>query len=130
MKVGIVGICNYCCYDYYHYYYYYYVYYHYFTAVTGVLVQGMSLHWCMQPDIGLPQPDAVLFLSLDTDAAVHRDSYGNERYENVAFQGRVADVFRQLKRPYWKVRTVVHLFTYLTSNVSFCFVEFEFLHVI
>jgi len=57
----------------------------------------------MQPDVGLPQPDAVIFLSLDADAAVQRDSYGSERYENVKFQRRVADVFRQLKSPYWRV---------------------------
>jgi len=68
--------------------------------------QGMSLHWCMQPDVGLPRPDAVIFLSLDADAAVHRDSYGNERYENIAFQRRVAGVFKQLKSPYWEVCVV------------------------
>jgi len=65
--------------------------------------QGMSLHWCMQPDVGLPRPDVVVFLSLDADAAVSRESYGSERYENIAFQRRVADVFKQLKSPYWKV---------------------------
>jgi len=74
-----------------------------------VVCQGMSLHWCMQPDVGLPQPDAVVFLSLDTDAAVNRAAYGNERYENVAFQRRVADIFKQLKSPYWKVCAVVLL---------------------
>ena len=69
----------------------------------------MSLHWCLQPDIGLPRPDAVIFLSLDTSVAVNRASYGNERYENVAFQRRVADVFKQLKSPYWKVYAVDEL---------------------
>ena len=82
-------------------------------------VQGMSLHWCMQPDVGLPRPDAVIFLSLDTDAAVHRDSYGTERYENVEFQTRVADMFRQLKSPYWKVRGIVDLLICF-HIVSFC----------
>lgn len=72
-------------------------------------LQGMSLHWCLQPDIGLPRPDAVIFLSLDTSVAVNRASYGNERYENVAFQRRVADVFKQLKSPYWKVYAVDEL---------------------
>ena len=57
----------------------------------------------MQPDVGLPQPDTVIFLSLDADAAVYRASYGNERYETIAFQRRVADVFKQLKSPYWEV---------------------------
>jgi len=67
----------------------------------------------MQPDVGLPQPDAVIFLSLDTDAAVQRASYGNERYENVAFQRRVADVFKQLKSPHWKVYLFVCLFDFI-----------------
>jgi len=76
------------------------------------------LHWCIQPDIGLPQPDAVLFLSLNTDAAVQRDSYGNERYENVAFQRRVADIFTRLKSPYWKAceGTFIY-FTFLIFGV-------------
>jgi len=57
----------------------------------------------MQPDVGLPQPDVVIFLSLDADSAVHRAAYGSERYENITFQRRVADVFKQLKSSYWKV---------------------------
>lgn len=76
--------------------------YAFFGVAYSAAKLGMSLHWCMQPDVGLPQPDAVIFLSLDADAAVHRDSYGSERYENIAFQRRVADVFKQLKSPYWE----------------------------
>jgi len=75
----------------------------------------MNLQWCMQPDVGLPEPDAVLFLSLDTDAAVQRDSYGSERYENVAFQRRVSDVFKLLKSPYWKVFTATVQTFYVTK---------------
>jgi len=77
----------------------------------------------MQPDVGLPRPDVVMFLSLDADAAVNRDSYGSERYENIAFQRRVADVFKQLKSPYWKVRI------YTDCNISYflaiCFTLFH-----
>jgi len=76
----------------------------------------------MQPDVGLPQPDAVIFLSLNAEAAVQRASYGSERYENIAFQQRVAEVFKQLQSPYWKV---VHslmlefILCYLNTEVSF-----------
>jgi len=94
------------------------------TRRLWCIVQGMNLHWCMQPDVGLPQPDAVIFLSLDAAAAVNRASYGNERYENIAFQKRVADVFKQLKSPYWEVcrfYKVVNSFSNNNNNVPSVF---------
>ena len=32
----------------------------------------LSLEWCMSPDVGLPAPDAVIFLDLDQDEAEKR----------------------------------------------------------
>ena len=48
------------------------------------------MHWCRQPEIGLPKPDAVLYLSAPTQVAAERGTYGCERYENVEMQTRVA----------------------------------------
>jgi dTMP kinase len=52
--------------------------------------------WCRNPDIGLPRPDAVIFLSLSSDAAALRGGYGEERYEKEEMQRRVRDVFNLL----------------------------------
>ncbi len=32
----------------------------------------LSLDWCMSPDVGLPAPDAVIFLDLDQEQAESR----------------------------------------------------------
>ena len=35
----------------------------------------LSLRWCQQPDMGLPAPDAVIFLDLSQDEAEQRGGY-------------------------------------------------------
>ncbi|KAL7523983.1 hypothetical protein ACHAXR_000392, partial [Thalassiosira sp. AJA248-18] len=39
----------------------------------------LTLDWCMSPDIGLPAPDAVIFLDLDQDEAEKRGGYFRSR---------------------------------------------------
>lgn len=46
--------------------------------------------------MGLPKPDVVLFLQLSPGEAASRGRYGEERYEDAAFQSAVLDRFRQL----------------------------------
>lgn len=71
-----------------------------FTAAK----QGFSLEWCKCSDIGLPHPDAVLYLTLSTEAAAKRGGFGGERYEQTAFQKTVAENFERLtEKDYWKV---------------------------
>ncbi|XP_049579468.1 thymidylate kinase [Syngnathus scovelli] len=57
---------------------------------------GFSLDWCTRPDVGLPKPDIVLFLRLSPVEAALRGRYGEERYEDAAFQSAVLDRFNQL----------------------------------
>ncbi|XP_036377670.1 thymidylate kinase [Megalops cyprinoides] len=59
---------------------------------------GFSLEWCMNPDVGLPKPDLVLFLQLHPAAAEQRGDFGAERYENSDFQKTVLQRFEQLMR--------------------------------
>lgn len=35
----------------------------------------LSLSWCQQPDVGLPAPDAIIFLDLSQDEAEQRGGY-------------------------------------------------------
>ena len=45
-------------------------------AASGVAFSaakpGMSMDWCTAPDVGLPAPDAILFLELDPTLAAQR----------------------------------------------------------
>ncbi|MBZ3888051.1 Thymidylate kinase, partial [Sciurus carolinensis] len=58
--------------------------------------KNFSLDWCKQPDVGLPQPDLVLFLQLGVADAATRGEFGLERYEDRAFQKRALQSFQQL----------------------------------
>ncbi|KAL7539915.1 hypothetical protein ACHAWF_006540 [Thalassiosira exigua] len=57
----------------------------------------LTLDWCMSPDVGLPAPDAVIFLDLDQDEAEKRGGYGGERYEKRDLQMRVRQRFAELQ---------------------------------
>ena len=56
----------------------------------------MSMEWCQNPDVGLPAPDAVIFLDLSQEEAEKRGGYGGERYETRDMQKRVRERFTQL----------------------------------
>ena len=56
----------------------------------------LSLDWAWQPEIGLPQPDICLFLSISAEEAAKRGGFGAERYENETMQTRVRGLFRTL----------------------------------
>ncbi|KAM9316112.1 thymidylate kinase [Gastrophryne carolinensis] len=68
--------------------------------------ENFSLHWCKQPDVGLPKPDVVLFLNITPEQASKRGDFGNERYETSAFQQKVQKRYAELmedKSLNWKV---------------------------
>lgn len=52
--------------------------------------------WCRNPEIGLPRPDAVIFLSLSNEEAARRGGFGEERYEKEEMQGKVREMFTRL----------------------------------
>ncbi|XP_046553283.1 thymidylate kinase-like [Haliotis rubra] len=64
--------------------------------------KGFSLDWCKQPDVGLPCPDKVLYLTLTPEAAGKRAGFGGERYEQKDFQKRVAENFEKLQDENWQ----------------------------
>lgn len=76
-----------------------------FSGIAFSATKGLDLEWCRSPDVGLPKPDAVLFLNLDQrDALEKRGDFGRERYENVEFQEKVTHLFSKLKDDsYWKI---------------------------
>lgn len=50
---------------------------------------GMDISWCKAPDVGLPAPDLVIYLSISNDVAAARAGFGGERYEKTDFQDKV-----------------------------------------
>ncbi|RAL01944.1 bifunctional thymidylate/uridylate kinase [Aspergillus ibericus CBS 121593] len=58
----------------------------------------LSLEWAWTPEIGLPQPDLCLFLSIAPDEAAKRGGFGAERYENEPMQSRVRELFQTIFR--------------------------------
>jgi dTMP kinase len=68
-----------------------------YSGVAFSAAKGMDLNWCKSPDVGLPAPDAVIYLDIDSEDAAKRGNYGDERYEKVGFQRKVAEVFATLR---------------------------------
>lgn len=59
---------------------------------------GLSVEWCAEPDAGLPMPDVLLFMELSPERAATRGGFGEERYENPAFQEAVRGAFAALQQ--------------------------------
>ena len=55
--------------------------------------QGLPFDFCLNPDAGLPLPDATLYLTLPPDIASARAAFGVERYETVTIQTEVKKQF-------------------------------------
>ncbi|KAL7751844.1 hypothetical protein RI367_002844 [Sorochytrium milnesiophthora] len=75
-----------------------------YSGVAFSAAKGLDLSWCQQPDVGLPKPDLVLYMDMSVDDAAKRGGYGEERYEKVAFQRQVRQLFLdRLRDPSWKI---------------------------
>lgn len=59
-------------------------------------MQGLDYAWCKSPDVGLPAPDLVLFLSVSAEVAAQRGGFGEERYEKSEMQEKVRQLFRRI----------------------------------
>jgi dTMP kinase len=57
---------------------------------------SLSLTWARAPEVGLPRPDLVVFLDLETEEARRRGGWGEEKYEKEEMQKRVRELFHQL----------------------------------
>ena len=50
--------------------------------------------WARNPDVGLPQPDLCVFLSVSAENASKRGGFGEERFEKLEIQERVRKIFK------------------------------------
>lgn len=69
---------------------------YYISGIVYTQAKGLDRQWCTNPDIGLPVPDVTLFLTVTPEVAAQRGAYGEERYEKLAFQQRVAELFHEV----------------------------------
>ena len=72
-----------------------------FTAAKGV--EGLDLTWCKAPEVGLPRPDALMYLELSLEDAARRGGFGEERYETTEMQRAVKEMFESMREPWWDV---------------------------
>lgn len=74
-------------------------------------LEGIDINWCLQSDKGLPKPDLTLFLSTNSNSK--RKGFGDERYENIAFQESVkskfCDIFNAFEDPEYCKQRVKHI---------------------
>lgn len=69
---------------------------YYISGIVYTQAKGLERQWCTNPDLGLPVPDITLFLTVSPEVASQRGAYGEERYEKIAFQKRVAELFHEV----------------------------------
>jgi dTMP kinase len=67
-----------------------------YSGIAFSSAKGLSLSWCSNPEIGLPIPDKVLFLTIPMEIALQRGEFGQERYEKKEFQEKVNKQFQQI----------------------------------
>ena len=72
---------------------------YYYSGIVYSAAKGkpsLSMLWARQPDIGLPRPDAVVFLDISPEKAQERGGFGEEKYETKEMQRRVRALFSEL----------------------------------
>ncbi|XP_047317499.1 thymidylate kinase [Impatiens glandulifera] len=74
-----------------------------YSGVAFSSAKGFDMSWCKAPDVGLLAPDVVLYLQIPPEKAAERGGYGNERYEQLEFQRKVASVYDILQDSSWKI---------------------------
>ncbi|CAD0199308.1 unnamed protein product [Chrysodeixis includens] len=71
--------------------------------IIKTLEAGLDIEWCKSPDVGLPKPDKVFFLTMPFESIMERKGFGEERYEVLEFQKKVSDTYAKLREDYWEV---------------------------
>lgn len=69
----------------------------------------MDLRWCWNAEVGLPEPDAVFYLTLSDEASARRDGFGDERYEVSDFQRKVKINYSKIRNSLWQVCIFSHV---------------------
>ncbi|XP_004304003.1 PREDICTED: thymidylate kinase [Fragaria vesca subsp. vesca] len=74
-----------------------------YSGVAFSSAKGLDIEWCKAPEIGLLAPDVVLYLDIPPEKAAERGGYGGERYEQLEFQKKVGQRYKDLHSANWKI---------------------------
>ncbi|XP_065879021.1 thymidylate kinase [Euphorbia lathyris] len=74
-----------------------------YSGVAFTSAKGLDFEWCKAPEAGLLAPDVVVYLDLPPEKAAERGGYGDERYEKLEFQKKVAECYQALHDSSWKM---------------------------
>ncbi|XP_034654814.1 thymidylate kinase [Drosophila subobscura] len=75
-----------------------------YSGVAYTVAKGLDFDWCYAPERGLIKPDAVFYLKTAPENLSSRGKYGEERYEKLEFQHKVAEVYNRIcerESSYW-----------------------------
>lgn len=90
-----------------------------YSGIAFSSAKGLSFEWCQQPEVGLPEPDIVFYLTVPSDVAENRGQFGEERYEKREMQDKVRKIFQSLHTEKWKTinaaRTIEEIQTELST---------------
>lgn len=50
-----------------------------YSDIAYSIAKGLDFEWCKNPDKGLPKPDLVIYLNIDSDTASNRSEYGEKK---------------------------------------------------
>lgn len=67
-----------------------------YSGVCYTAAKGYDIEWCKGTDRELPMPDLCCYLQVEPAELHERSQYGNERYEKVEFQKKVAEKYLEL----------------------------------
>lgn len=76
-----------------------------YSSVAYSIARGLEPEIAELMTSRLPNPDLIIFLSVDEESASGRQDFGNEIFEKREFQSKVKDAFAEMKKP----RGWVHL---------------------
>lgn len=68
-----------------------------YSGIAYSASKGLDWSWCENPDMGLPVPDAVIFLEINEQMQRERGDFGKERYEKSSFQQNVRKRYQRLR---------------------------------
>ncbi|XP_029825426.3 thymidylate kinase [Ixodes scapularis] len=67
-----------------------------YSGVAFSAAKSLEFRWCQQCDVGLPEPDLILYMSVPPETLAARGGFGEERYENSSFQEKVRANYNRL----------------------------------
>lgn len=89
-----------------------------YSGIAFSAAKGLDMDWCAAPEIGLPQPDLVVFLDLSIEETARRGGYGAERYEKDALQRAVRSSYARLRSSDWAVIDAAQPVDELTTSIA------------